>query len=127
MADLRDSYPFATASGDAIPNDVIRPKECYVVALSTSASTEFSLNASYKVVVLHSDVDCFIRFGGTAAIPSGSTPVNDSVFLPKNTLMTVAPAAMSISAITSAGTGSLRVTIVASWAGLGLEIQTRSR
>lgn len=126
MADVLGRYPLSTADGQAIPNDTIRPKALYKIALTTSATSELTLTAGYKTVVLYSDVDCFIRFGGVASVPT-TTPVTEELFLPANTIMTVSPEQMKISAVALTGTGSLFVTLVATWSALSLELQNTRR
>lgn len=127
MADLKARYPLATADGVAIPNDTIRPAGVYSIALTDSAgTTELALPSEYNTIVLYATTSCIIRFGGVAVAPSTTVQV-DSVCLPASTLMTVSPPVMSISGITIAGTGMLFVTIVESWAGLGLELQNTRR
>lgn len=123
MADLEGRYPIATADGIAIPNDTIRPRGLYRINVSTSATAELTLAGSYKTIVLFSDVDCIIKFGGTASVAASGTLLADAIFLPKDTIMTVSPYQMKISAITVAGTGVLAVTLLDSWAGLSLQVQ----
>jgi hypothetical protein len=126
MADVLGRYPLSTADGQAIPNDTIRPKALYKIALTTSATSELTLTTGYKTAVLYSDVDCYVKFGGTASVPS-TTPVTDELFLPAGTIMTVSPEQMKISAVALTGTGSLFVTLVATWSALSLELQNTRR
>ena len=123
MADLDGRYPIATADGVAIPNDTIRPRGLYRINVSTSATAELTLAGSYKTIVLFSDVDCIIKFGGTASVAATGVLLDDALFLPKETIMTVSPQQMKISAITVTGTGVLAVTLLDIWAGLSLQIQ----
>lgn len=127
MADLQGRYPLATADGQAIPNDTIRPKSAYKISFSDIASSEITLTAGYKTAVLYSSVDCWVRFGGTASVPS-TTPVADQVFLPAMTIMTVSPEQMKISAVADIPeSGNLNVTVVATWSALSLELQNSRR
>lgn len=123
MADLAGRYPIATTDGIAIPNDTIRPRGLYRIAISTSATAELTLAGSYKTIVLFSDVDCIIKFGGTASVPSSGTLLTDGLFLPKETIMTVSPFQMKVSAITLSGTGTLSVNLLDAWASLSLQQQ----
>ncbi len=126
MADVLGRYPLSTADGQAIPNDTIRPKALYKIALTTSATSELTLTAGYKTAVLYSDIDCYVKFGGTASVPS-TTPVTDELFLPAGTIMTVSPEQMKVSAAALTGTGSLFITLVATWSALSLELQNTRR
>ena len=126
MADVLGRYPLSTADGRAIPNDTIRPKAVYRIFASITPTSELAVTPGYKTVVLYSDVDCFVKFGGTASVPS-TTPVTDELFLPAGTVMTVSPEQMKISVCTQAGSGYLHVTLVATWSALSLELQNSRR
>ena len=126
MADIQGRYPLSTADGQAIPNDTIRPKAAYRIFFTTTGTSELTLTAGYKTVVLYSDADCFIRFGGVASLPT-TTPVTEELFLPANTIMTVSPEQMKISVAAVSGTGYLCVTLVATWSALSLELQNTRR
>lgn len=123
MADPNARYPLATADGQSIPNETIRPVGLYIIALSTTPTSLLTLAAGYKTITVVSTVDAVLRFGAAASIPADSTLLTNALFLPKNVIMTVSPATMSISAVALSGTGSLRVSMIESWAGLGLEYQ----
>ncbi len=127
MADPNARYPLATADGVSIPNETIRPRGFYSIAVSGTASTLLTLTGSYKTVTLCSTVDCIVRFGATASVPADRTLLSDAMFLPKNVVVTVSPGTMSISAIDISTSGSLYVTVIESWAGLGLEYQFSRR
>ena len=123
MADPNARYPLATADGVPVPNETIRPRGFYSIAVSGTASTLLTLTGNYKTVTLCSTVDCIVRFGATASVPADRTLLSDAMFLPKNVVVTVSPGTMSISAIATSTSGSLYVTVIESWAGLGLEYQ----
>ena len=127
MADPNARYPLATADGVPVPNETIRPRVFYIIAVSGTASTLLTLTGNYKTVTLCSTVDCIIRFGATASVPADRTLLSDAMFLPKNVVVTVSPGTMSISAIAISTSGSLYVTVIESWAGLGLEYQFSRR
>jgi hypothetical protein len=123
MSDPNSRYPLATADGVPVPNETVRPRGFYPIAVSGTASTLLTLTGNYKTLLMVSTVDCIVRFGATASIPSDRTLLSDAIFLPKGIVMTVSPGTMSVSAIAIAGSGSLYVTVIESWAGLGLEYQ----
>ena len=127
MADPNARYPLATADGIPVPNETIRPRGFYSIAVSGTASTLLTLTGNYKTVTLCSTVDCIVRFGATASVPADRTLLSDAMFLPKNVVVTVSPGTMSISAIATSTGGSLYVTVIESWAGLGLEYQFSRR
>lgn len=127
MADPNARYPLATADGVPVPNETIRPRGFYSIAVSGTASTLLTLTGNYKTVTLCSTVDCIIRFGATASVPADRTLLSDAMFLPKNVVVTVSPGTMSISAIAISTSGSLYVTVIESWAGLGMEYQFSRR
>ena len=129
MSNVSIRYPFSTADGKAIPHSVMRPKSLCLLALSTTVSSYVIYSSSVKLFVLVSDVDCIIKFSNSSAasVPSNATVLADSLFLPKNTIMTVAPVETRISAITIAGTGTLKIVEAEPWSGLGLEHQYNRR
>lgn len=129
MADPTNRYPLATANGDAIPHDVMKPQGLYVLNLSTSATSVLTLATTVKLLVLYSTVDCVLRFtaGFSANIPSSGGFTADEMFLPKGTVMTVAVPTNYISGIAISGSGVLYMTIATPWAGLGLEYQYSRR
>lgn len=127
MADPNARYPLATADGVPVPNETIRPRGFYSIAVSGTASTLLTLTGNYKTVTLCSTVDCIVCFGAIASVPADRTLLSDAMFLPKNVVVTVSPGTMSISAIAISTSGSLYVTVIESWAGLGLEYQFSRR
>lgn len=129
MSNVSNRYPLSTADGKAIPHAALRPKSLCLLALSTTVSSYVTYSSSVKLLVLISDVDCIIKFSNStaASVPSNATVLSDSLFLPKNTLMTVAPIETRLSAITIAGTGTLKITEAEPWSGLGLEHQFTRR
>ena len=124
---LRDLYPLSTQDGVPIPLDIIRPYG--TMRLSIPSGTGLALVALTVVVpilVLRSTVDCFIRFGTVATIPVSSMLL-DSLFLPANETIVVAPGLTDISVIEDGvlGTGKLTIQFLDQWAGLGKELPYR--
>lgn len=123
----KNRYPLATADGVAIPNDTIRPKYAYGLAISGTNAATGGIPTGYETVVLYSTIDCVVRFGNVAA-PLTSSFLAEAMFLPKGTLVTVSPTVLDfIHSIAIGGTGTLYITVVESWAGLALELQTTRR
>ena len=69
MANIPNRYPLATADGQAIPLDVVRPNSSVQIALVTGAgSAALSLPTSTEVMVVYTDNDCLIQFAASAAV-----------------------------------------------------------
>ena len=57
-----------------------------------------------------------------------SSFLDEAMFLPKGTLVTVSPSVLNfIHSVAIGGTGTLYITVVEPWAGLALELQTTRR
>lgn len=124
---VKNRYPLATADGTAIPNDTIRPRYAFGLAISGTNATTGGIPAGYETVVLYSTIDCVVRFGNVAA-PLTSSFLDEAMFLPKGTLVTVSPSVLNfIHSVAIGGTGTLYITVVEPWAGLALELQTTRR
>ena len=127
MADPIDRYPISTADGKFIQLDTVRPAGLYIIDISNTPSSLLTFTGSYKTVALYSTVDCVVRFGATAAYQN--TWLSQGFLVPKETIITLSPTTMSISAATvgTGSTGILSVSILETWAGLGLKPQYEGR
>jgi hypothetical protein len=118
---IRDLYPLSTQDGNPIPLDIIRPLG--VIRLSIPIGTGSSLVAlgiPVPILVLRSTVDCFIRFGTVASIPSFPM-LPDTCYLPANETIVISPALTDISVIGDILAGVLTIQFIDQWAGLGKE------
>ena len=125
---LNDLYPLSTQDGVPIPLDIIRPYGTMRLSIPTGTGLSLvALGVTVPILILRSTVDCFIRFGTVASVPVGSVLLN-SLFLPSNETIVVAPSLTSISVIEDGvlGTGKLTIQLVEQWAGLGRELPYRN-
>ena len=96
-----------------IPVLGLRPSGGQSVSISSSSARSTELNSHIRVVTLFSDTDCFIETGDSSVTASTST----SHFLPASTLFDLSLGSETnasdgdkfIAAITSSGTGTLRI------------------
>jgi hypothetical protein len=78
MADLKGRYPLATADGQSIPLDVVRPNGCIEKTFATGASTAaMDVPAAIDVFSIFATEDCIIKFATSAASAAALT---DGVF-----------------------------------------------
>lgn len=129
MTNPTEGYPLATADGKSIPNEVLRPRGVYLIALTSSPSAIHTLASDARALVLTSDVDCLLRFNASSAvsIPANATLLSDAMYLPKQTVFMISPEVLSISGVSLSGTGTLFVTVAKAWAGLALQYQYSRR
>lgn len=133
MANIPNRYPLATADGQAIPLDVVRPNSSVQLSLTTGAgSTALSLPASTEVMVILATKDCLIQFAASAAVATAyvsGTLKADSFFIPANTLIVLSPIPekTSFSMIALAEAGSAYINFLEKWAGMALQSQFNRR
>ncbi|MGB5397463.1 MAG: hypothetical protein WBN96_09955 [Gammaproteobacteria bacterium] len=116
-------YPLSSASGRAIPLEVVSPIEHYAIAVpvvAMGAPVVFtSQDIELTMAVLWSNVDVTISF-------DASTPVSDvdagQLFLPAHTYLNTALPSQSISVLGSAA-GKLHMNIIDLWDSLATEVQ----
>lgn len=113
----RQFYPNANLEGTPIPYEVLYRPGLINVAVSGTVSGSVSLTAAMELLVLYCDVDCYIKFDGTAAAPANETPVADLLFLPAYTHMAVDHSGASAFTAIRAGAddGTLRVQYTKRW------------
>lgn len=129
MAAIPSRYPLATADGQAIPLDVIRPNSSVLRAFTTGdGSAALSVPANVEVMIVVADQDCLIQFDTSAASATAYTDGTikaDSIFIFANTLIVVSPAPekLSFSFIGISAAGNAYITFLEKWSGLALQTQ----
>ena len=96
-----------------IPVLGLRPSGGQSVSISGTSARSTQISSSVRVITLFSDTDCFIESGDSSVTASTST----SHFLPASTLFDLSLGSETnasdgnkfIAAITSSGTGTLRI------------------
>lgn len=133
MANIPNRYPLATADGQAIPLDVVRPNSSVQIALLTGAgSAALSLPTSTEVMVVYATQDCLIQFATTAAAATAfvaGTIKTDSIFIPASTIIVLSPVPekTSFSLIAISAAGSAYITFLEKWSGMALQSQFNRR
>jgi hypothetical protein len=118
-------YPLASASGKAIPLDIIKPSEHIAFPISSTpfvAPEQFTLKVIEEhCIVLFSDVDTVISFDDTTSISNFFT---GDLFIPANTIAQSVFPTQYISAISQA-TGTLHINVIELWDSLITEVQNQ--
>ena len=116
-------YPLSSASGRAIPLDVLSPIEHYAIAVPTSAMGApvvfTSQNIQLTMAVLWSDVDVVISFDAATPIPD---LVSGELFVPAHCFVNTILPSTPISVIGSVA-GTLHMNIIDLWDSLATEVQ----
>lgn len=125
MSSTTQRYPFATASGDSIPLDVVKPSGLIVKSfLSSGATGNIALPADVEAIGLLASEDCIVRFGAAASVPADGVNLSNAIYVPAGMHIIAAPPADTFSAIGHTANGTLIVQLIAKWAGLSLDTQT---
>lgn len=116
-------YPLSSASGRAIPLDVISPLEHYALAIPTTAmgapATFTSQNLELVMAVIWSDVDVAISFSDSVVVPDIDS---GELFIPAHVLVNTVLPANTISVIGESA-GKLHMNIIELWDSLATEVQ----
>jgi len=133
MADLKGRYPLATADGQSIPLDIVRPhgilSKTFITASGTAALT---CPAAVDMMEVISSEDCLIQFASSAASASalvdGTLKVS-AVYIPADVIKIITPPigmkSFSIIGITNAGIAVIQ--FLESWSGMSLASQSTRR
>ena len=133
MANIPNRYPLATADGQAIPLDVVRPNSSVLRSFNAAiGSAALSMPASTEVMVIYADKDCLIQFAASAAVAAtyvDGTLKADSFFIPASTLMVLSPipekTSFSLIGLTVAGIAYIN--FLEKWSGMALQSQFTRR
>lgn len=77
----RDEYPFSTPSGDPIPLEIIKPYGLIRVDFTDEVSAQVSIPTGTGFLVLRATTACYMRLGGSAAIPAAGDHIVNLVFV----------------------------------------------
>jgi hypothetical protein len=127
MPSTTKRYPFSTQSGQAIPYDIAKPTGFAFIPFSAVASASLALPADNEVLSLTCTEDCYVQFGGVAAVPSAGVIVSNLLFLRKTMRYNIAPPLASLTVIRSTADGVLHVQLMEKWASIILESQVRRK
>lgn len=124
MSSTDQRYPLSTPDGMAIPLEIMRPYGYIRKGFSGTVSAQVLVPDGIEIVLLYSTEDCLIRFGGNAAISVDGVLSLDTVFLPKDMRICVAPTSTYLTVIADSLSGQLSIQFIDRWAGLSLPVQT---
>lgn len=132
MASPEQLYPLSSQDGTPIPIDAIRPITSWWIAVVTDGPTALPVSLADELYVIYSTVPAFLSFTGeiTAGPVPDDTVIDDTVFLPAHTQMTIVAKAGTGSAISMGegnGSGRIYATKVERWSGLGTVKQASFR
>lgn len=121
-------YPLSTASGDAIPLDVVRPLGFVSIAFITGSDTAtLTLPDDTSIISCITDQDCIIGFGVAPGAVSDRV-VKDSVSLVSKVMhIAIAPISLDIRVRGISQAGTLLINIFDSWEALFLNNQSERR
>ena len=121
---IPDLYPFSTKDAQPIPLDIIRPVSVARVAFVDGVSTAaLDLADSEPVVILKTTAPCLIGFGVDPAVLADNTLTAGIMALGMDEVVVVAPISPILKVMGDGGAGSLTITKIAKWSGIGLEAQ----
>lgn len=121
MSDL-EIYPFSTQDGKAIPLDILKPSHLFHIPFTTTSSS-VELPENVQVAMFMASVSAIISFGAAVSFAGGSWNQVDSLYVPKDIIVssTIKDRTLHIRGV--AEPGSLWVQIIEKWAGLALTKQ----
>jgi hypothetical protein len=124
MTTPRGVYPFATQDGQAIPLDIIAPRSLmYQNFVSTGNGTAIVIPTASEVGTVFSTKDAILRFTDDLSILAADAEIPNALFIPANTIVTVALTPGTAYVLGIAEAGRLYLQVIDKWAGLGLPTQ----
>jgi len=122
-------YPFSTEDAQAIPLDIILPKELLFIQLAAEAAASVTIPTGFNLVAVYSSVDVLLDFANAAAYPLAAGTFSEGVFVPGSVMMTfMLPDVGAIKIVPVANrAGWCTIQNIQKWAGLGLRRQLGSR
>lgn len=127
MASETQRYPLAAPDGTAIPLEVFKPLSFMRKSFTTTVSGTLNVPAGCEIMSVMASADCFISFGGTAAVPPDGSAVANLVFLPKILRMTIAPPTDTFTVIGDGVSGNIHIQFIDKWASVLLQTQVAKR
>lgn len=119
-------YPSSTDDGKAIPLDVMSPRELLFVPLVANDESLVTIPANYNVVSIYSTIDAIIDFDNGLAYPPVAGELDNALFLPAGTIMTVQlpnQGAVRVVPVVADEVGYCTIQHIQKWAALGLQRQ----
>ena len=121
MSDL-EIYPFSTQDGKAIPLDILKPSHLFHISFTTTSSS-ITLPEGAQVAMFMATVGAIVSFGAAVSFAGGSWNQANSLYVPKDIIVSSTVKDSTIHVRGVEGSGSLWVQIIEKWAGLALTKQ----
>lgn len=123
-------YPSSTDDGKPIPLDVMSPRELLFVPLAADTESVVAIPGTYNVVSIYSTIDSIIDFDNGMAFPPVAGELDNALFLPAGTIMTVQipnTGEVRVVPVIAGETGFCTIQNIQKWAALGLQRQLSVR
>lgn len=121
MPSINQRYPLSTPEGVAIPLDIMRPYGYLRKGFSTVVSSNIPIPDELEIVLLYATEDCLVTFGGNAEASVDGIMQLNTVFIPKDMRICVAPTSTFFTVRGDALSGQLSVQFIDKWAGLVIQ------
>lgn len=121
----RQRYPLSTASGQAIPLDVIKVLGLIRLPFTAAAFNSQTLNAAYqdKLFAAYATEDCYIDTRAVPVLLVDNVTETDLIFIPAGVMVVFISNSLYLTARGVLTSGTLHVQIIDTWAGLVQETQ----
>ncbi len=127
MPSTTKRYPLSTPDGSYIPLDVIKPNGLILLSHSAVVSASISIPEDIEIISFLSSTDCLVNFGGTASVPADGVLSQNTVLIPADMRISVAPTSTTFTVISYSDSGIISCQLIDKWAGLTLETQQQRR
>jgi len=118
-------YPLSTASGQAIPLEVIKPLGVLLVDFTAAGYIANAIPAEYvdKIFIASSSEDCYIAASASPVTPVVGTVAVDVIHVPASMIVAFVGNSATLNVRGVSATGRVVLQIVDTWSGLALEQQ----
>ena len=127
MASTTKRYPLSSPNGQPIPLDVVKPLGFLKKSFSAVVSGDISIPPECELISITTTENCYIAFGGIAAVPADGVYVGSLLYAKKGLRMTVAPPADVFTVIRDTADGELQVQFLDKWASVTLATQNAKK
>ena len=115
-------YPFSTQDGQPIPLEIINPLASVYFAHTTTAAS-LVLSAKFNLSAIFSTEHCIIDLSNTLSSWVSGTTYNDTLFIPKETIVLAVLPTATIKVRSFDTSGNLFIQGVQKWAAMNLPRQ----
>ena len=127
MSSTTKRYPLSTPDGKPIPLDVVKPVGLVVLPFTAVVSAAIAVPSDNEIISFYATEDCYIQFGGVAAVPASGVYTANMLLVKKSFRLTVAPPSATFTVISAGTNGTLQAQFIDKWASVVLATQTARR